>query len=89
MPSSHEIIQTLLSDIELAIETIIKHPKKNKSDNVAIYGMMAKSPIRKLVKSNVSKFMESMYSNNEQTADVTKDVKLPFGSKWLLKILGD
>ena len=79
---------TLLNDIEEAIETILKHPEKNNSDNVAIYGMMAKSPIRKLVKSNVSKFMESMYSNGAETADVSKDVKLPFGSKWLLKILG-
>lgn len=56
------IIPEYLADVRAAVEYARSHPEAKSAGNAAMYGMMAKVPLRGLVKSSVLKVMEQMYA---------------------------
>ena len=61
MPTHLEYIDEFMSDLEEAVAHVIAHPELSESGNAAMYGMMAKLPVRGLVKKSVEQVMESMW----------------------------
>lgn len=55
------IAPTLVADLRAAVEYLLAHPEARKSGSAPMYGMMAKMPVRSLVKSAVVDMMAKMY----------------------------
>jgi len=58
------IVGGYLRDLEDAVAFVKAHPEVKSRGNAAMYGMMAKVPVRSMVKSAVLKIMESMYGKD-------------------------
>lgn len=59
-----------LNDLRQSVETALANPEMAKSGNAAMYGMMAKIPMKGLVKKSVESIMESMWGPLGQTPDL-------------------
>ena len=59
-----------LQDLAEAVRHVIAHPELASEGNAAMYGMMAKVPVRGLVKLSVQKVMESMYGPDGAVPDL-------------------
>lgn len=74
-PSLHVMITTAhehiadkyIGDLKEAIIEIRKNPKRNKTGNAAMYGMMANVPFRKVIKDELLKVLKEMYSVSGET----------------------
>ncbi|MEO1269655.1 MAG: aspartate aminotransferase family protein, partial [Myxococcota bacterium] len=55
------VIDTYVADIREAVKHVRAHPELSKEGGAAVYGLMARVPVRGLVKREVLKLMESMY----------------------------
>jgi sphinganine-1-phosphate aldolase len=55
------IVDDYLRDLADAVAWVRTHPEVKSRGNAAMYGMMAKVPVRALVKSAVERVMEGMY----------------------------
>ena len=57
------VIDQYIQDLKDAIQYAKDHPKATAKGNAAMYGLMARIPFRGMVKTNVRKLFEEMYSN--------------------------
>ncbi len=55
------VTKIYLADLAEAVETVRQHPELAKEGQAAMYGMMAKIPVRGAVKIGVTRVMESMH----------------------------
>lgn len=62
-----ETIPEFLADLQQATEHVKKHPELASEGQAAMYGMVAKIPLRGAVKMSVLKIMEGMYAPNGST----------------------
>ena len=58
------VVNEYLADLAKAVAFVKEHPEVKSRGNAAMYGMMAKVPLRSMVKSAVHKIMESMYGKD-------------------------
>tara|TARA_B100001971_G_C18267964_1_gene595968 strand:- start:22013 stop:23521 length:1509 start_codon:yes stop_codon:yes gene_type:complete len=85
MPSHEKSIDDFFTDLSAAIEHVKAHPELANSGNAAMYGMMAKLPVRGFVKKSVEKVMESMWGATGELPDLEnmgKDENAP----WFMKL---
>ncbi len=69
--SNHAVvIDTYLSDLREAVAHVKAHPDLAHEGNAAMYGMMAKLPVRGMVKLAVRKVMEGMYGPEGRVPDL-------------------
>lgn len=66
-----EIIEDYLEDLKASVEHIKANPGLESEGNAAMYGMMAKVPVRALVKYSVQKVMEGMYGPTGEVPDLS------------------
>ena len=64
-------VPTFLVDLKEAAAHVAAHPELASEGNAAMYGMMAKVPVRGLVKLSVQKVMESMYGPDGTVPDLS------------------
>jgi len=62
VPGHAKIIDQYLTDIEAAVQAVRKNPDLATAGNAAMYGMIAKLPFRGMIKKEVLKMMEDLYS---------------------------
>ena len=94
-PSLHVMITTAhenvagsyVSDLKEAIAEIKKNPERNKTGNAAMYGMMAKVPVRKLIKNELMKVMKEMYSVSGETPTLDNEGGNDLKTRIVKKIL--
>jgi sphinganine-1-phosphate aldolase len=58
------VVEQYLSDLRACAQEVEDHPELCKQGEAAVYGMMAKVPIRRFVKHGVSQMMQSLYSGD-------------------------
>lgn len=63
-------IDAYLEDLRAAVAEARAHPDLARSGTAPMYGMMAKVPMRGMVKTSVRKVMEAMYAPGARNADV-------------------
>ncbi len=61
-----------LADLTEAVAHVRAHPELSSEGNAAMYGMMAKVPVRGLVKLSVQKVMEGMYGPDGAVPDLSQ-----------------
>ncbi len=66
-----DAVDAYLADLAECAAHVEAHPELAKEGEAAMYGMMAKVPIRGLVQHSVGKVMESMYSPEGSQPDLT------------------
>lgn len=64
------VIGAYLSDLRASVEHVRSHPELAREGEAAMYGMMAKVPVRGMVKLAVRKVMEAMYSPDGDQPDL-------------------
>ena len=64
--------ETYLADLAECAAHVEAHPELADEGEAAMYGMMAKVPIRGLVRHSIGKVMEAMYSADGEVPDLTK-----------------
>lgn len=70
--SAHErTADELLDDLDEAVRYVRAHPELRSRGNAAMYGMMAKIPVRRLVGYSVRKVMEGMYGPSGEVPDLS------------------
>jgi len=69
MPTHGESIDEFISDLEECVAHAKAHPELADSGNAAMYGMMAKIPMRGLVKKSVEVVMEGMWGPKGELPD--------------------
>lgn len=67
-----DIVDGYLQDVRECVAYIKAHPEVAAEGNAAMYGMMAKVPVRLLVKQAVLKIMEGMYGPDGEVPDLSK-----------------
>ena len=67
-----DAVDAYLADLAECVAHVKDHPELADEGEAAMYGMMAKVPIRGLVKHSIGKVMESMYSASGEVPDLTK-----------------
>lgn len=68
-PLHRRIVDEFVADLRESVAYVRKHPGEARQGTAAMYGMMAKVPLRGVVKNEVRKMMEQMYG---------PDMKMPF-----------
>lgn len=66
------IVDEYLRDVAASVAFVRGHPELKSSGNAAMYGMMAKIPVRMMVKDAVLNVMEQMYGPGAGEVDLTK-----------------
>lgn len=66
------IVDDYLRDLAASVAFVRAHPEVKSRGNAAMYGMMAKIPLRGMVKSAVLAVMEGMYGPTGELPDLTK-----------------
>lgn len=66
VPGHVKIIDEYLGDLQASVDTIRSNPKLAAKGNAAMYGMIANLPFRGMIKKEVMKMMEGMYSSRGQ-----------------------
>lgn len=85
MPSHENTKDDFIKDLKDAVQHVKDHPELAQSGNAAMYGMMAKLPVRGMVKKSVEKVMESMWGADGELPDLEnmgKDENAP----WYMKV---
>lgn len=86
--TAHEhVAEEYVADLNQAIAEIKSNPERNKTGNAAMYGMMAKVPVRKLIKNELMKVMKEMYSVSGETPTLDNSGGDDFATKIAKKIL--
>ena len=68
-PLHERIVEEFTADLKRSVERVIADPSLAKKGNAALYGMIAKVPLRGMVKKEVLKMMEQIYG---------PEMKMPF-----------
>jgi sphinganine-1-phosphate aldolase len=79
LPSNLPAIDNYMHDVKDALEFALANPKAEAKGNAAMYGMMARIPLRGMVGKNLIKLFEKLYQPEAEEVPV----KLSNGSKWL------
>ena len=66
------VVDDYLRDLEASVRFVRAHPELKSKGNAAMYGMMAKVPLRFMVKSAVRGVLEGMYAPGGGAPDLTK-----------------
>lgn len=66
------VIDTYLADVGEAVAHVRAHPELSREGDAAMYGMMAKVPLRGLVRQGVLKIMEGLYGPDGAVPDLSK-----------------
>ncbi|NQV41683.1 MAG: aspartate aminotransferase family protein, partial [Candidatus Marinimicrobia bacterium] len=66
VPGHAKISEEYLADLQASVETVRSNPKLAAKGNAAMYGMIANLPFRGMIKKEVMKMMEGMYSSKGQ-----------------------
>lgn len=66
------VVDDYLRDLEESVRHVRAHPELKSKGNAAMYGMMAKVPLRFMVRSAVHQVLEGMYAPGGGTPDLTK-----------------
>jgi len=66
VPGHAKITGEYLNDLQTSIEAVRSNPKLAAKSNAAMYGMIANLPFRSMIKKEVMKMMEGMYSSKGQ-----------------------
>ncbi|OQY02868.1 MAG: aspartate aminotransferase family protein [Bacteroidetes bacterium 4572_117] len=86
-PAHENVVENYLQDLKEAISIIKQSPEKNKTGNAAMYGMMANIPFRGMIKKELLKVMEEMYSVSGETPTLDNqgqnDLKTIIAQKFL------
>ncbi len=69
-PGNVGVVDEFLRDLEETVREVLAHPEWAGQGAAAMYGMMAKVPMRFMVKHGVSKVMEAMYSAGGEEPDL-------------------
>ncbi len=64
------VIDDFAADLQQSVEQVRANPELAGEGDAAMYGMMAKIPVRTAVKVSVRKFMESLYGPQAKDADI-------------------
>jgi sphinganine-1-phosphate aldolase len=64
------VVEEYLKDLAECVAFVRAHPELKSKGNAAMYGMMAKVPVRTMVKSAVQKIMEGMYGPEGKQPDL-------------------
>jgi sphinganine-1-phosphate aldolase len=72
MPTHLLIVDEYLADIKDAVAIVRANPELAKSGDAGMYGMMAKIPMKSLVRMSVQKVMEGMYGPKGEVPDLSK-----------------
>lgn len=70
--SNGPMVQPYLKDLVEVVAIVRANPELAASGNAAMYGMMAKVPLRGFVKAAVGKVMEGMYGPDGEVPDLSK-----------------
>ena len=71
--SNHlKVIDAYLADLRAAVLYARAHPEERHEGNAAMYGMMAKVPVRGLIGKSVRKYMETMYAAGGAIPELSK-----------------
>ncbi|MCB9572681.1 MAG: aspartate aminotransferase family protein [Kofleriaceae bacterium] len=65
------IVDDYLADLRAAVDEVVANPNLARSGSAPMYGMMAKVPVRGLVKQSVAKVLEAMYAPGVIVPDVS------------------
>ena len=69
-PIHEKSVEPFLKDLAESVEHVRKHPELAMVGQAAMYGMIAKAPLRGMVRTEVQKVMQQMYSlDGSQVAD--------------------
>ena len=88
------IVPDYLADLEEAVAYVRAHPELKNEGEAAMYGLMAKVPVKGLVQHSVRKVMEGMYSPSGEVPDLSKvgegddDMVMSFINKYGDKAMG-
>jgi sphinganine-1-phosphate aldolase len=66
------VVDTYLADVAAAVAHVRAHPELSREGDAAMYGMMAKVPLRGLVRQGVLKIMEGLYGPDGAVPDLAK-----------------
>lgn len=66
------IAPELISDLRAAVEHLLAHPEARRSGSAPMYGMMAKMPLRSLVKGAVVDMMAKMYGPGAKLPELSE-----------------
>jgi sphinganine-1-phosphate aldolase len=83
-PAHEKSVDEFITDLKESVAYVREHPELAESGNAAMYGMMAKIPMRGLVKKSVEKVMEQMWGAQGDVPDLENmgsDENAPFYMK--------
>ncbi len=69
------VVDDYLADLAAAVDHVKAHPELASQGEAAVYGLMAKVPIRGLVKREVIKVMETMYAPGAGDVDLQQNAE--------------
>ena len=78
-PVHEHSVDEFLKDLAESVVHVRAHPELAMIGQAAMYGMIAKTPIRGLVRNEVLKVMQQMYSADGNTSDSSSDSSLETG----------
>lgn len=84
--SNLPVIDTYLADLAEAVDTVRQNPELAKTGEAAVYGLMARVPVKGLVKSAVLDMMEKMY-DPDNTGEVNVEDDGGAVQEWATKAL--
>ncbi|MCB9729981.1 MAG: aspartate aminotransferase family protein [Deltaproteobacteria bacterium] len=73
--SNLPVLDTYLDDLREAVAHVKAHPELSREGDAAVYGLMARVPLRGLVKREVLKVMETMYGPEGGEVDLSADAE--------------
>jgi len=82
------VAEKYLQDLKDAILVIKELPKRNKTGNAAMYGMMANVPFRKAIKKELLNVLKEMYSITGKTPTLDNQGKDDLKTNLIKKFLG-
>lgn len=85
MPIHQKSIDEFFDDLEASISYVRTHPELAKEGNAAMYGMMAKLPMRGLVKKSVENVMEQMWGPEGELPELENMGKND-SAPWFMKL---
>ncbi len=80
-PVHEEVYEEYISDLKKAVAYAKEHPELKMEGNAAMYGMMAKIPMKGMVKQELLKIMEKMYGPDNVMPGDEEEEKDDFKSK--------
>jgi len=71
-PGHEQVVEEYLGDLRAAVEYVRTHPGASLEGTAPMYGLVAKAPMRRMVKRNVLQVLERLHSGAEDAGDATR-----------------